>query len=262
MLNLLIVSFIVLGAFFGQRVNLLNRGGAISAAFVGVAVLYGFGLKGLIVLGVFFLTSSAWSSFRKGQKKCIGDKLAKTSKRDTSQVIANGGVITIISILAIIFPSTLLLVAFLVGLAAANADTWASEIGPLSKQKPFHILRWVKVDAGTSGAITVFGTFASLLGSLLIGLLGILLWDSLALHDLVLISLLGLFGSFLDTFLGATLQVSYTCTVCNIETEKLEHCRNKTVKEKGVDFINNEVVNFLAILVPVIVSLYYGFIKV
>lgn len=53
--------------------------------------------------------------------------------------------------------------------AAAVADTWASELGILSKGQPVMITTLRKVPHGTNGGVSVLGLVASTIGGMLIG---------------------------------------------------------------------------------------------
>ena len=58
--------------------------------------------------------------------------------------------------------------------ATVNADTWATELGVLSKNKPIFILTGKPVTTGTSGAISLGGTIAGFVGAFFIGALAII----------------------------------------------------------------------------------------
>ncbi|MCZ0754620.1 DUF92 domain-containing protein [Anoxybacillus sp. J5B_2022] len=241
------VLIVAIGGFF---VRSLSLSGAAATVLVGMAVAVSFSWQGLCLLGVFFVTSSFWSHFRHQQKQKLAEKVEKGAQRDYVQVLANGSIPAGISLISLAFPSPLWHVLFVVSLAAANADTWASEIGSVSRETPRLITTWKKVDPGTSGAVTMAGTLASYFGALLIAVVGFLLW-----HDvpIVTVSLFGLFGSLIDTYFGAVWQAAYRCTVCGMETEKRKHCGRQTVRIKGRDWFNNDVVNWLAIFCSIIV---------
>lgn len=49
-------------------------------------------------------------------------------------------------------------VILLGALAAATADTWATEIGAFSPRNPRHILSFQEVTKGSSGGVTLLGT--------------------------------------------------------------------------------------------------------
>lgn len=239
---------IIILSIMGYYSRVLTLSGAFAAMVVGISIYLGFGIPGSLLLGLFFGSSSMWSKFQKEKKERYQEKLEKGDQRDHIQVLANGGIPAFISILAILFPADIWLSIFIVCLASANADTWASEIGSLSKSKPFFITTLKRVEAGTSGAITILGTTAAMVGSGLIVASGLLLWSQLSVRLFFIMTLLGFIGNVIDTLLGAFFQVKYYCEVCQFETEKTYHCHQKTVKSRGISLMNNDAVNFLSIL--------------
>ncbi len=247
-----ILSVIV--AVIGYKLKSLTILGGFATMLVGVSVAIGFGYGGLMLLGAFFASSSLWSKYKSDYKeKHISGKIEKGEQRDGVQVMANGGVPAILGIAMVVFPSPMLFSAFIASIAAANADTWASEIGSLSKKRPFLITSFKQVDPGTSGAVSSLGTIAALFGSIFICLLSYLYWD-LSIYITVLLVIVGFAGNLMDTILGATVQVSFKCKVCNVETEKTIHCDLRTLHHKGYQTINNDLVNFLSILFSAILA--------
>jgi uncharacterized protein (TIGR00297 family) len=244
------VVAVIAVAIGGWWVRSLSVSGAIATVFVGLAVAEGFSWKGLVVLGAFFISSSFWSNFQQRKKLKFLEKIEKGSRRDYIQVLANGSIPAVISLFSIYFSSVPWLDMFIISIAAANADTWASEIGSLSKQSPRLITTWKKVEAGTSGAVTLLGTLAALGGAVFIAVVSSWLWSGI---PIVIISIFGFFGNFFDTYLGAVWQTTYRCVVCGIETEKKHHCMRETVRIKGYRFINNDIVNWLSIMCSIIV---------
>jgi uncharacterized protein (TIGR00297 family) len=243
----IVITIIV--AFGGWIVRSLSISGAVAAFFVGLFISIGFQWKGLIALGAFFVSSSLWSKFQKHKKEKMFEKVEKGEKRDYVQVLANGSVPAVISLFYFLSPSTLWLEMFIVSLAAANADTWASEIGSLSKRQPRLITTWKIVESGTSGGVTLLGTTAAAGGAICIGIVSLCLWNNI---QFIFVSLFGFLGSMIDTLLGAAYQTNYRCTVCGMETEKKWHCRKETVHIKGWRFINNDLVNWLSVVSTVI----------
>lgn len=84
---------IIIAVFFGYAGRFLTLSGSIAAAFVGILTVLGLHIEGLFLLGLFFATSSYWSKYKKHQKDQVEERLAKGSRRDWLQVIANGGVL-------------------------------------------------------------------------------------------------------------------------------------------------------------------------
>jgi len=144
--------------YAGYRAKALSPSGAIAACVVGGTI---FGLGGLAwatVLIAFFASSSFLSFFKASDSRKIeaSQTFEKGGRRDAAQVIANGGVAAALAALSIPLEGAALphlFAGFVGALAAATADTWATEIGVLSKARPRMITTWKIVDAGTSGAV-------------------------------------------------------------------------------------------------------------
>lgn len=93
---------------------------------------------------------------------------------------------------------------FFASLAAAFADTLSSEIGVLSKETPLMITTLRPAPAGTDGAVSLLGFGGAALGGMVFALLTFALTQSLYWGALIFIA--GLFGSIVDSVVGATLQ--------------------------------------------------------
>ncbi|KAF2654387.1 hypothetical protein K491DRAFT_660320 [Lophiostoma macrostomum CBS 122681] len=112
--------------------------------------------------------------------------------------------------------SDVLLVGVVANYAAVAADTFSSELGILSTGKPRLITApWRVVPPGTNGGVTLTGLGAGLLGAFCIALTSTLLlpfcknWSTVDKANFTLaITLAGLGGSVLDSFLGAVFQAS------------------------------------------------------
>lgn len=268
--QLLFGFLIALGiSFISLKVGFLSTSGGIGACILGTVV---FGLGGFswaVILMGFFVSSSILSKLFKDKKKKLDEKFSKGSKRDIWQVWANGGVAGLFVIAHAIIPDQIWpWLAFCGSIAAVNADTWATEIGVLSKKTPINIVSRISIERGSSGGVSFLGSFAALLASLFIAIPGVLLLPVEFTNDIsspwflfAAISIAGLSGSFVDSFLGATIQAIYYCSECDKETEKhpLHICGNKTVFKRGWRWLNNDWVNtFCAItggLVMIIFSI-------
>jgi uncharacterized protein (TIGR00297 family) len=240
----------VIVAYLAYRAHSLNKSGAIAATLVGTII---FGLGGLswaILLMVFFMTSSGLSRAFKNRKRGLDEKFSKGHERDAGQVFGNGGLATFFAALHAFYPESVLpWIGFAVSLAAVNADTWATELGVLNPTQPRLITQLSKrVEKGTSGGISLFGTLASLLGAAVIALPAIFLspLGPLPPGYLLLITLSGLAGSLFDSFLGATVQAMYYCPNDEKETEKhpIHTCGTPTVHIRGWKWLDNDWVNF------------------
>ena len=216
----------------------LSKNGVIAAYIMGIIIFGAGGLKWVAPIVTFFILSSIISKISKSD-----NQIHKGSKRDIIQVLANGGIATIISIINFYAPNENLYVIYLAVIAAATADTWASEIGSFSYTDPFHIIKFTRVPKGTSGAISFFGTFGSVLGATTIALVG-LVWN-VSLPLIYLIVITGSIGSLVDSFIGGSIQANFQCLKCNNITEKRTHCNSFSLHKSGIYFIDNDMVNFL-----------------
>ena len=242
-----LASIVAYGAY---RAHSLNTSGAIAAIVVGTIVFGIGGWQWAVLLLIFFVTSSGLSRAFKGRKADLSEKFSKGHQRDAGQVFGNGGVATFFAALHAFYPESLLpWIGFAASLAAVNADTWATELGVLSPTAPRMITDLRKrVEKGTSGGISLFGTLASLLGALAIALPAV--WLSPAgmpgAKYFLLITAAGLTGSLFDSLLGATVQAIYFCPADQKETEKypLHTCGTQTVHIRGWKWLDNDWVNF------------------
>ncbi|MGM9926256.1 MAG: DUF92 domain-containing protein [Bacillus sp. (in: firmicutes)] len=248
-----IIGIIVM-SIAGYYVRSLSLSGAVAAFITGCLIALGFRWQGLLILGAFFASSSFWSKYKKQQKSKLDGMLQKGDRRDWVQVAANGSAASIAALLFYITGQDIWMVAFLAAIAAANADTWASEIGVLSKRRPFYILTGKKVEKGTSGAVSLLGTFASFAGSFFVALVAMLVLHFNSIFVFWLIVFAGFVGSVVDTLLGATIQARYTCDACGLATEKTVHCGRPARLVKGKAWLNNDAVNIASIFIAAIMA--------
>ncbi|SFA96197.1 MULTISPECIES: DUF92 domain-containing protein [unclassified Bacillus (in: firmicutes)] len=253
-IDAIVVFSILIISFLGYLTHSLTISGSISAIIVGSCVYIGFGVPGLILLGTFFATSTFWSKYKSAKKKSIEEKLEKDGKRDWQQVAANGGAAAAISLIQFINPNNVWLVLFCIAIASANSDTWASEIGSLSRKKPIFIKNLKRVEKGTSGAISLLGTSSAVMGSFLIAIVGKWVFNLHSTKDLWIVFVFGFLGNMIDTIIGAYFQQTYQCTVCGIETEKKSHCGKRNVRLSGYLIIDNDFVNFLSGLLSMLLA--------
>lgn len=243
----------------------LSAGGALTAALLGTLVFGVGGWPWALVLLAFFVSASLFSvSFRREKSKSVGSRGAKGSRRDAAQVLANGGVAGLAALSTL--PAgreDLAWLAFCGALAAATADTWATEIGMTSRVPPRSLAGWKTVEPGTSGGVTVRGLVGGLCGALFLGLLSAVLAPRATHFGLsaVLIGfavfVAGTAGFLVDSFLGARVQAVYYCPSCRQETERSVHpaCGTAAVLLRGWRWMDNDVVNTLCTLSGALIAL-------
>ncbi|MBM7646366.1 uncharacterized protein (TIGR00297 family) [Scopulibacillus daqui] len=240
--------FIVLAAagWMSYKKDLLTLAGAAGMTVIGITIILAFGLPGLAIIFVFFISSSLIGSALKTSHKF------EKPKRTIWQVAANGGIPFIAAVLFLLHPSQVWYGVFIGGIVEAASDTWASEIGKTSRERPFHFRLKRRVTGGLSGAVTIRGTTASVIGSFAIALISAVWLSSIGMNHflfyIILFTAAGYLGNLLDTFLGAWLQAQYYCRKCSSYTDQPVHCNMKTEWQHGYYWMTNGFVNFLSSL--------------
>jgi uncharacterized membrane protein len=200
---------------------------------------------------------------------------AKQGKaRDHWQVLANGGIFMLLAFLAfangagwlniylgiqsnvVSFGETCNLLA-LISLSVSCADTLSSDIGRVWGGNPRNILSGKKMIKGVSGGVTFAGFVGAFLGAAAISVFAFysdftLLGDHKNLFWLVLI--FGVFGSIMDSVLGAIFQAKYLD-----ETGKLvdSSAGGRRALGKGIEWVTNDVVNAITGVLMLLVAVMY-----
>jgi uncharacterized protein (TIGR00297 family) len=250
-LERLLAGFVIAAAISAAayRSGSLSPSGAVAAIVVGIMTIAAGWAWGALLVS-YFVISSLLSRFGRGEKeRRTGWVVEKGGARDVVQVAANGGVFAAAALLATFVSAphaALLSLAALGALAAATADTWATEIGTLFGGTPRALLTLAPVEPGTSGAVSVAGLVAMLAGAAFIA------WGSAALGLTMLapvVLVAGVAGAMTDSLLGATLQSRRWCASCECGTERRIHgCGATTSHAGGLRWMDNDMVNLLASL--------------
>ncbi|MDQ3547539.1 MAG: DUF92 domain-containing protein [Chloroflexota bacterium] len=230
----------------GWRARALSGRGAVAATGVGTAIAVGASWPGMVVLGTFFVSSSALSRTQRH-----GGVAAKGSRRDEWQVLANGAVAAVSALAGGRVDRAFGLSLSAGALAAAAADTWATELGASSRTTPRLILSGRAVPRGTSGGVTSRGSLAALGGAATLGAIaGIVIGSTSGWQRGVRIGpgivVAGLAGSLVDSVLGELVQERRNCPACNVATEaRIHDCGTPTVHSGGVRGFDNDLVNLV-----------------
>jgi len=183
---------------------------AIILAVILGAILYLFGsLEHLLLMCSFLFLGVLITKYEHKVKRKMG---LYEHERSWENVIANG----LIPAIAIFIS----LPAFIGSIVAIMADKFASELGVLGGQ-PYNLKTLKKADSGTSGCVSVFGTWMSLIGALLIGLVAIFLFPEFNLYHALIFGGIGFIGSVVDSIFGVPEEMgignkSTTNIICSI----------------------------------------------
>lgn len=276
-------------ALIGYKKKSLDLSGAVSASLVGVATIFS-GVRFGLTLAFFFFSGSAVTKVQSEVKRRVDEHFKEGGgMRDFVQVMANGLVPTVLaaaslyslgglsfianttgggafaeaiissggsssitSSAATLKLASTLAVAFLSYFSCCGGDTFASELGVLSKSKPRLITTFCRkeVEPGTNGGVSLLGVFASILGGLVAAsgwAIGAYITSGAftieMLYALVIGAFGGFFGSFVDSILGATVQYSGYCS----ERKKVVSKPGPTVtKISGLEILSNSGVNVVS----------------
>ncbi|EDR25688.1 transmembrane protein, putative [Entamoeba dispar SAW760] len=221
------------------------------------------GISPAVFIMAFFLTSSILTKVGMNKKRKLEEKYVEESKRSSIQVLCNSLLATISCIMLLLTDAPNGTSAcfglssfqvFLYGIipgfySCTNGDTWSSEVGILSKTHPFHIITFKQVPAGTNGGVSSLGLISGFCGSLLIGLIGGLVFLMNCPFDITLfiltsssITISGVIGNLLDSILGGTLQYSGWDEKRKCVVRK---SGDNVTRISGVDVLSNSAINFI-----------------
>jgi uncharacterized protein (TIGR00297 family) len=257
-----------------RRHNSLTPLGIAAAVATGVVHSVTSSSINLILLMAFFLTSTKFTKLKADVKKSLtvvasesGDA-PEGEPRNHIQVLANSFTASTLILLQFISNNRILQVGVIAQYAAVTADTWSSELGILSKSPPILITTLKPCPKGTNGGISLLGLAVAVAGGVLMGLLGVLFgplavdWTVVEkLRFVVFIGGMGLFGSVLDSLLGAVLQKSVVNSAGKIVEAEGGYKLNKVtgdlkIYSGSVDILSNNQVNFLMAAATSVVAMW------
>lgn len=203
------VVLLMVGAVLSKKIDVP---GAIIGGLLTWLLWAGCGWLGIgLIASLFVLGSlaSRWSEH-------VSNRTAKHSNNQAAEVheevrgipnvLANGLVAGLAGLLAWIQPDASIMwtAVAAASLAAATSDTLASELGTLYGKRFAHVYHFTAMRRGEDGAISLEGSLAGMLGASFVALL-----FGLGTGDWILavwVGFAGLFGNWLDSVLGVSLQ--------------------------------------------------------
>lgn len=263
----LIIGFLLNSSvvILAPKKKLLTLDGAITAFVIGMLFYLFGGFFSWLLLILFFLSSSIIGKVKKYYGLIDETELVVEEKKGRSaiQVIANSVPALICLVLFHFTKQTYFYLAMVGTIAGATADTWASEIGILSKKTPVSILTFKPIAAGLSGGITLLGTVASFFGasfiavSFLVFFFGKLQSIERAFLYSVIIVLSGFISSVIDSILGILVQEKY-----QLENQVITEVKGQdtsTLLYSGIKGIDNNMVNLITGLLTAFVATIFAY---
>ncbi|MGB9635053.1 MAG: DUF92 domain-containing protein [Candidatus Micrarchaeia archaeon] len=154
------------------------------------------GLQMLFLMLIFLIISVMATRYGINKKKMM---YIFEGERGWKNVIANGTIPAMLAVALYLTGDKIFLLAYIASICSITADKFASELGVFDV--PFFLWGLKKVKPGTSGAISVLGTLASLSGSFIISLSANYLLG-ITITQAFFLGLIGFVGSFTDSVLG------------------------------------------------------------
>ena len=200
------IFIIVAGMGYAITRNKLTVPAAITGAAVATALFAGAGYIGFVMMTFFFMLGTLATSHKMNVKKQIGIAEENKGRRTAGQVLANAGVAGVLGLLMLLDlqHKELYLLMIASAFSSATADTISSEMGNVYGSKFYNILTFKKDKRGLNGVVSMEGTLAGVLGSIMIALV----FSCFEQFDkrFFIIIVAGTVGNIMDSLLGATLE--------------------------------------------------------
>jgi uncharacterized protein (TIGR00297 family) len=207
-------------AYLAYRMDVADVSAMLAATLLGVLLIVFTNMNWYLILITFFLLGGAFTKYQYNYKVMRGIAQGKGGVRSYENVLSNSITALILAVAYGVYHelypalAPVLLFAYLGAVATATGDTLASEIGETNRGKPILITTFKPVKPGTDGGVTRLGEGVCIGGSVVIGVLALLLGvidlDPESAFTYVVWLLVVVMGGFggtnFDSVLGATFQ--------------------------------------------------------
>ena len=190
----------------GHALRTVSLSGAIAGAITGIIIYLCTGWAGWLMLMAAFASATVTSRMGLERKRLLGIAEERGGRRGAGNAIANTGVAAIAAMLAVLsYAQDAGLIAFVAALTAGASDTIASEIGKAWGRRTWSLLPLRPVPPGTSGAMSLEGTAAGLVGAAALAALALAL-GILPRHAMIPLIVAATVGSLVESLLAATFE--------------------------------------------------------
>ena len=231
------------------KFRLLTPDGVIAAILTAIT-LYLLGDVWIAMSLYTFYFLGSFVSKIKNKRKLEADRFQESGgARTWKQVVCNSLPACILVFCKYFSPENIefSLLSFVV-FAAANADTFSSEIGVLGKGKVFSIITGKNIQRGVSGGVSLGGFFAGLIGGFLSAWLA---FPQFGYQGVAFVTLTAFLGTLIDSILGALFQRKYL-TKEGIISDKKVYDNQKPIK--GFSWMSNNTVNLISLCIVVLLG--------
>ncbi|XP_019153931.1 PREDICTED: protein VTE6, chloroplastic [Ipomoea nil] len=206
----------------------LSLSGIGAAFLLGVLTWRAFGPSGFLLVATYFVIGTAATKVKMAQKEAQGVAEKRKGRRGPGSVIGSSAAGCVFAFLRIngvggdAF-SQLWDLGFVASFCTKLSDTVASEIGKAYGKTTYLITTFKVVPRGTEGAVSVEGTFAGLLASILLAFVGCIM-GQINRPEAAICVVASQIANFGESLIGATVQ-----------------------EKEGFRWLNNDAVNIINI---------------
>ncbi|KAG8055562.1 hypothetical protein GUJ93_ZPchr0001g32733 [Zizania palustris] len=188
----------------------LSASGFAAAFLLGTLTWRAFGPKGLILVASYFVMGTAATKLKIKQKEALGVAEKRGGRRGPRSVIGSSAAGCVCALLSIYNVGGAALAGFwLLGFVASFctklSDTVSSEIGKAYGRTTYLVTTFKVVRRGTEGAISLEGTLAGILASIILASVGYVLGQVNVSQGAVCV-LASQIANYCESYIGATLQ--------------------------------------------------------
>ena len=215
-----------------QQAPVLTRAGWVHAGILGTLLWGSLGWSGWLAVVAYLLLGSLVTRLGLRRKQDLGLAEARGGRRGPENVWGSAATGACLALLCTLpwAPVPLLLIGFAASFSAKLADTCGSEIGKRWGRHTVLVTTLRPVPPGTEGAISLEGSLASLGGSAVMALVTVQLGLIQGSGAWLLVTLVGLAATLIESLIGATLQTR-------------------------IGWLSNELVNALQTLIAALVAI-------
>lgn len=189
----------------------LTKAGLLHATILGTGLWTFLGLEGWLVGVIYFILGSVVTKIKMKEKESQGIAEKRGGARGPENVWGSAAAAMTCAMMTYIFPvySSIFKVGFVASLATKLSDTFASEIGKAYGKNTYLITTLKMVPKGTEGAVSIEGTMAGVIGSIVMAAVGILLGIITTAKGFVACIIAAFVATTVESFIGAVYQDKY-----------------------------------------------------
>ena len=208
---LTINSILLIIAFISPK-KLLTPIGNINGAILGVLVWGTLGWRGYLVVIIYFVVGSGLTFVRMEQKESEGIAEERSGMRGAGNVWSSALAATICAIATLFSPAAykyLFILGYVASFCTKLSDTTASEVGKAYGKTTYLITNLKSVPRGTEGAVSLEGTLAGILASVILAVIAWII-GLISPSGIIWCVIAAFIATTIESLIGATLESRFT----------------------------------------------------